>query len=139
MFKLMALALPVLLSSACVFRSHTVSDDCSDCWEDSGNPPDAPPQPEYTLVLDPATLAPGDNVLATLTARGEFDVETVEAVTVLGPAVVLDTLPRVGEVIVALEADADAARGTYHLLLDLRGGETILFEDALTIVDAGSP
>jgi hypothetical protein len=145
--------LPALLLIApvtgCIYYESDGSEwddeECADCdwWndDDDTNNPDpgdtddtSEPEPTYSFTLSPDYIVSGDADVALLTVEGDFDLGAVADVSVLGPVEVAGVLPRGEGLMLVLEADADAAPGLYHVVLDLQDGTAVLFDDGLEVV-----
>lgn len=93
------------------------------------------PAPVYTLTLTPAEGVPGETLIASLTAEGEFNLADIQDVEFVGGSVeVTASSLRQTELLLTLAVSADAALGPVDLLVYLPESQVDLIDGAFEVV-----
>lgn len=99
---------------------------------ENGEGADSGVAPAPVFSLNPSEANAGENVIASLTVEGEFDLAAVNEVEAFGDVTLLATQNRGSEILLSLAVDSDAAEGTADLLLHIEG-DAVFVENALIV------
>ena len=94
-------------------------------------------EPELQFDIDPGVAAPGEIFIGVLSANQSVNFDNVAEVRFLDGAKVCATKNRADELLLTVGVGQSTEAGVLDLIILFEGGDSILLDDALTVVSTG--